>query len=450
MPDERFDVDVLIIGGGMSGMTAAARAVLAGHEVIVLEKAPAVGGSAVLSEGFVWSAPTMNALLAEDPEMDPELGKALVETLPRQLEWLRSLGVVVRDELTGVLGFGAGSQIDVHAYMARCTAMIESRGGFVTTGTQVLELTREDGRVAGARVETGDGEVVVSARATVLATGGFQASPELRRQYLHPQADRLLLRANPFSTGDGLQLALRVGAALSDNMTGFYGCLVPHPLDRELTTSDFTVLAQYHSEHCILVNAAGQRFCDESLGDRVSARDVLVQRDSVAVLLADEEVRRQYVLEPFVPGMDSGLDKFELARQHGARLAKADSWEELARAVSGWGVNGGAMVQTIEDYNHDVGVGADISPPRRRHAMQLRTPPFFALEVQPAITMTYGGIRVDPHGRVLDERGNPVRGLYAVGFDSGGLYHRGYAGGLARALVTATLAVEDLAVGLES
>lgn len=445
MSSDRLDVEVLVLGGGMSGMTAAARCGQLGLRVIVVEKAPQTGGSAKLSEGFVWTAPNMEALLREDPQIDPGLGRVLVETFPRELEWLRSLGIEVQGGLTGVLGFGAGSQIDVHAYMERCEAIIESSRGFVVTDSEPIELLRKGDRVTGARVRTLDGDIDVEAKAVVLATGGFQASPDLRRRYLHPEADRLLLRANRFSAGDGLRLALEAGAALSDNMSGFYGCLVPHPLDRELTHADFTALAQYHSERGILVNREGSRFCDESLGDRVSAGDVLQQPGSISVLLADEDVRRRYVLQAFVPGMDQGLDKFELAKSMGARLAKAGTWEALAGEVSTWGVDGEAMLATVVAYNARARLGGPFDPPRVRHAMPLEAPPFYALEVQPAITMTYGGVRVDPRCRALTAAGDPIPGLYAIGFDSGGLYHRGYAGGLARAIVTGVLAVEDIA-----
>lgn len=441
---EVLGVDVLVIGAGMSGITAAARCAEAGLQVVVLEKAPAPGGSALLSEGFVWTAPNMDLLLREDPNIDPELGRALVGMFPLELERLRSLGVIARSEVHAVMGFGEGSQIDVHKYIDHCVAVVESKGGMVATNVKAQALCRDGDRIAGADVETPEGPMRVEAAATVLATGGFPNDHDLRRRFLDPNADRLLLRANPYNTGDGLHLAIPIGAALSPDMSSFYGCLMPYPIERELTEGDFTLFAQYHSEWGILLSKSGARFCDESLGDRVSAGAVLKQQDSRAVLLIDEQVRVKHVLQPFIGNMDQGIDKIELAAGEGAHVARGDTWAEIGGAVVAWGYERTAIVDTVERYNADVASGRRIAPERERQSQPLVTPPFFALELQPAITMTYGGIRVDPQGHVLDSEGRAIPSLYAIGFDAGGLYRRGYAGGLARAIVTAALAAQDI------
>jgi succinate dehydrogenase/fumarate reductase flavoprotein subunit len=302
----------------------------------------------------------------------------------------------------------------------------------------------DEARVTGARVSNSEGETYVDADNVLLATGGFQGDPALRVRYIHPAADRLLLRANPCSAGDGLRLALDIGASHSDNMSSFYGCLMPYPLTRELSQTDYTALAQYHSEHAVLINRAGRRFCDESLGDRVSAGAVLRQPGATALLLADEELKSRYILQAFIPGMDRGMDKFELARTLGAHLVSAPTLPELAYQVGQWGFNAERLLMTISRYNDDLINGTPGHPRRSRHAMRLTTPPFFALEVQPAITMTYGGVRVDGHCRALTREGAVIKGLYAIGFDAGGFYQRGYAGGLARALVTGAIAVEHI------
>jgi succinate dehydrogenase/fumarate reductase flavoprotein subunit len=244
----------------------------------------------------------------------------------------------------------------------------------------------------------------IAADAVLLATGGFQGDAKAVREFIGPGADLVPLRSNPHSTGDGLRMGRAVGAALAGPMDGFYGHLVPSPLSR-FEPEDYLPLTQYHSRHGLLLNRAGRRFTCEAWGDEVSNQALLRQPGMRATLVCDERVRREHVVAaPYPHGQV--VDRFELARARGASPVKADSLDALAHLAER------SVLERV-----------------------LREPPFWALEVQPTITFTFGGLRADADGRVRDPYGRPIPGLFAAGADVGGLQDTGYVGGLILGLV---------------
>ena len=145
--------------------------------------------------------------------------------------------------------------------------------------------------------------IEVTAKRVVLATGGFQGSPDLTSKYIGPGSDNIFVRSNKGSVGDGISLASSVGAGTSRGLGTYYGHLLAAPLRRDdVTPQDFLPLAQYRefkqppgrlagltflkeSRHCLLINEAGRRFADETLGDEV-----------VNQYLAKQENRRGFLL----------------------------------------------------------------------------------------------------------------------------------------------------------
>ncbi|HSV38031.1 MAG TPA: FAD-binding protein, partial [Nocardioidaceae bacterium] len=245
------DVDVLVIGGGMAGLTAAARAAHEGARVLVVEVAASLGGSALYA-GYAWTAPSREVIEEVLPEGDPELRHALVDRFPEGVEWIRSLGVHVGDAQP-ILGFGSGHAFDTSQYVDLCQRQVLLRGE-VLTSTRTTALLRDSTRVIGARLELAGGGIrEVRAHATVIATGGFQADASLRAAHVHPNASDLPLRSNPNSRGDGLRLAVSVGAAAGPEHAGFYGHLVPSGVPFA-DSGDFVGLSLYYSEHALLFN----------------------------------------------------------------------------------------------------------------------------------------------------------------------------------------------------
>jgi succinate dehydrogenase/fumarate reductase flavoprotein subunit len=291
----------------------------------------------------------------------------------------------------------------------------------------------EDGAVVGAEIESGTGERrVIRARSTLLATGGFGGDPALRAEHINPLAEDLPLRANTNSVGDGLRLGLSVGAAFGPPNAGFYGHLIPSKV-AYTNPYEFTDLTFYHSEHGVLLNVEGERFCDETIGDHLNTLYVLDQPEARALLVYDQRVHDEWMMAPYVEGVEP-LDKFQLAYRRSARAAVADDIEEFEALPEEWGYPGEASRDTLLEFNRQCEAGAP-NPGRKLDATPLLTPPYYIIEVIPAITFTFSGLRIDPQARVLDEAGEAIPGLLAAGADAGGVFNRAYAGGLACALV---------------
>ena len=398
--------DLLVAGGGVAGMAAAAHAARQGARVLVIEKADHLGGSGAMSAGILWTAPDLHTFEEVCPRGDRELGRVLVDGFDDAVELARDAGIAVSERWTGQMGFGVAVQIDIRALLARWADDVLEAGGEIRHGTTVATLLLDsDGVVCGATL--GPEGADQGAASVLLATGGFQGDPAAVNEFLGPEAAAMPVRSNPGSTGDGLRMGRAAGAALAGPMDGFYGHLVPSPL-RRFQAQDFLPLTQYHSRHCVLVNCDGSRFTCEKWGDEVSNQALLREPGSRGLLLCDERIRREHAVGPPYPHGQE-VDRFALARAAGARLTQVATLDELA------------------DLS---GAGAAMLAERG-----LTEPPFWALEIQPTLTFTFGGLAADADGRVRDAHRRPIPGLFAAGADVGGLQDTGYVGGLILGLV---------------
>ncbi len=441
-PTETFNTDALVIGGGMAGMTVAARLAEAGRIVLVVEKAPDIGGSAVLSGGKLWTAKSLEMFAEEAPGGDPSLQRAAFEMFEPAATWLRSTSIQVA-ELSYHLYYGKGYDFDVVAYIDWCRSAVRNAGGWIVCDAVAKTLDTENGAVVGALVSDRDGLSEVRAPWTILATGGFPANPELLKRYIHPNADRALARSNPCSTGDGLRLGIGAGAATSTFMKGFYGHVMQSPA-KSWGPREFRAYTQGASIKSLLLNTQGHRFCDESLGDHQNAQRILEQPEAKALLILDDAVR-QSESRLVLAGTSSPIDKIQIAIDEGARVAVAENWVDLFQQTSEWGFDATTAMRTVAQYNAAASNdGRNLTPPRRRDLKTYDTPPFYAVEVQSGVTATHGGLCVDNKARVLDASGRPIPGLLAAGADAGNIYGEGYAGGLNFAATFGLLAADQV------
>lgn len=437
------DFDLLVIGAGMAGLTAAAKATREGRRVLVVEVSDDVGGSARFA-GYAWTAPSHAVMDEVNPHGDPALKHALVDRFAGGIEWIRSIGVECQDAVP-ILGFGRGHAFDTNQYVDLCRRIVTEGGGEVRLRTQTLRLLQEDVRVVGAEVEGPDGRSEVRADWTLLATGGFQGDPDLLSEKVHPDASRMQLRSNPHSTGAGYRLATSVGATTGPEDAGFYGHLIPGQVPFA-DPADFVDLSLYYSEHALLFNLDNERFVDETIGDHLTAIALLEQRESRGLLIADARVHREWMVNAYVEGAVA-VDKFAVASRRGGRVGLAEDLAELEYLPEEWGYDGAAIRAGIAEYNAAAAAGASQVPGRAKDPLPLDEGPWYVIECVPAVTFPFHGIRIDDQAHVLAGDGRPVPGLLAAGSDSGGLWNRAYAGGLASALVFGLTAAETASLG---
>src|SRR4051794_17524944 len=186
MPSD--SIDLLVLGGGIAGTAAATYAAQQGASVVLVEKAPALGGSAQWA-GFLWTAPTVEVMREVNPDGDPALGARVVNGYEPALEWVTSLGVDAKPYVT-VLGYGRGRQTDIAGLIATCERLLrQGERSEVLLETTTERLLTENGRVTGAELVTASGERRrITATSTVLATGGFGGDPDLREERIGPLA----------------------------------------------------------------------------------------------------------------------------------------------------------------------------------------------------------------------------------------------------------------------
>jgi succinate dehydrogenase/fumarate reductase flavoprotein subunit len=339
----------------MGGLVAAAQAAQLGARVEVREKGQRAGGSMLLSSGVIWRHRDFDRFRRECPGGDAALQRIVFERLDADLAWLESSGARPLERGTGN-PLTAGARFDPRQLTE---SLVSAPGVTVRFGEPLTELP------AGAAV--------------VLATGGFQADRDLVRRHVTPEAGELLLRAAPWSTGDGMRIGLEAGAALSGGIGEFYGRNMPAP-PAHVGEEDYVRLAQLYATHATVRNARG---------------------------------------EVCTPATWSEIDVVQwTARQPGARAWYEVSDDHLERRVRDRTV--GEMIEAARLAG---------GPVERRGGTTV-------VEVVAGITTTLGGLRIDAAARA-------AVGVFACGADVGGIATGGYASGLAAALVFGRIAARS-------
>ncbi|MGX6509020.1 FAD-dependent oxidoreductase [Rhodococcus sp. SJ-2] len=500
----RETYDVIVLGSGAAGLTAALASALEGADVAVFEKSDLVGGTTALSGAGIWvpGNPVAAGKGVQDSLEEgmtylsslsngmilPELAEALISGGPGFVEFLheytdlrlqlvegypdyhpehpggkpgggrtlepglfsfagieewidRIAGDIQRIMLVEMpLGGGTGV-IAPEILAARAEAEEEGlgralvggllkaclqRGVDVRTGTRALRLCTDDDVVDGVEVETADGVRAVGASAVVLATGGFEYDPDLVRDFLRGPLTRPI--GAPTNTGDGLRMAMRVGARLGNMREAWWSPSVPCPGIRR----DGSPVAMLSSREralpgSIMVNRYGRRFANEAANYNAFG----------GAFHHLDESRLDYPNLPAYMIFDqSTVDRFGV---FGARpgapvpewVTRASSISELAAALA---LPIDAVTDTVARFNDHAAQGADPDFSRGSSAFDrfpggrmgdpdspgatlgpVRTAPFYAVEVISSALGTKGGPRTDVEGRVLDVDGDVIEGLYAAG-----------------------------------
>jgi fumarate reductase flavoprotein subunit len=460
---DQINSDILIVGAGLAGFTAAVRASEQGAQVLLIDKSDGEfgDGNVLMASGSLRAggkSPKTNSQELYDFVMSegvgyPDLVKAWSETCGRAIEWLTRAGVSIEETAPGRIWLDQTSETclgPVYKKDVGTRALTSLKKRFLTLGGRYLngiagtKLIVENNRVVGLIGKKYGEDMELRSRATILATGGFSANKELIKKYIGPHADRCKLRGTKQDTGDGLNMALAIGAK-AVNLKYFYGHLIAR---KALTDDRFWPYPRLDSfvDEGILIDADGKRFVDEGRGD-VAVANGLSRRDDPtgATLIFDHESWAASKDSPSSTSLKIPSPNPWIL-DNGGEIFTHDTVEGLAQLL---GVNVTNLKQTVHEYNNAVNSGNTESlPVHRTGKPKILRAPLYGLRVVPGITFTMGGIAINRRAEALDENEKSIAGLYAAGDAIGGLmggHHGGYTGGLMQAVVTGILAGENAA-----
>ena len=468
------DPDVIVVGAGNAALCAALAAADSGAQVRVLERAPEAesGGNSRFTAGAFRcvydGVPDLRVLMPDlsDAEAanadfgtysaaqffddmgriteyrtDPELCELLVTRSRETMRWLQRQGVRFLPiwgrqayKVEGRFKFWGGLTVEAWGggpgLIDTLYRLARAKGVAIEFGAAVTDLLADDDGVRGVRVRRAGRSGEIAAKAVVLACGGFESNTEWRTRYLGPGWDLAKVRGTRFNTGEGIAMALAAGAQPFGNWSG---C---HAVAWDRNAPEFGDLAvgdgfQKHSYPLgVMLNARGERFLDEGADFRnftyaKYGRAILAQPGQFAWQVFDAKVA--HLLR----------DEYRIRR---ATRVTADTLEALVAKLDD--VDAGQALATLKAFNAAVATDLPFDPnvkdgrsarglavPKSNWANPIETPPFEAYAVTCGVTFTFGGLRIDRTGRVIDVEGAAIPGLYAAGELVGGLFYNNYPGG---------------------
>ncbi|WP_311403387.1 flavocytochrome c [Limosilactobacillus vaginalis] len=424
------DYDVVIIGSGGTGLSAAIQANELGMKVAVLEKEEELGGNTNRASSGMNAAETNVQLhhgvidnvadfyhetykdggRLNDKDM---LGYFVYHTAPA-IDWLADHDIKLDDiTITGGMSkrrtHRPASMAPIGGFLVKSLLKVVAQEDIpVFNKTKVTELRRaDDGRVNGVKVDADGITKIINAKAVILATGGFGASKEYIKRF-RPDLESYKTTNQPGATGDGLKLAENVGAELMQ-----MNLVQVHPTVQQDNPHVYLIGEAVRGEGAILVNAEGKRFVNELNTRKIVSNAITALPEHSAYLILDQGIRDHVKAIEF-------YDKVGLV-VHGETI------EDLAKKIN---VDPSNLKQTVATWNQAVENHDDAEFGRTTGMDRgITNPGFFAIHIAPAIHYTMGGIHITPKTQVLDGNGDIIKGLFAAGEVAGGLHGNNRVGG---------------------
>lgn len=419
--------DIVIIGAGGAGLTAATEAASRGKKVIVLEKMAACGGNTISATGGLNASETsiQKKLGIEDSndsyfndtmkggysKNNPDLVRNMVEQSAATVDWLISIGADLTDvgKMAGSSNKRThrpqgGAAVGAHLIPVLVKAA-ENAGAEIRLSSKVTEIIEDKGRAAGVKVSAKNGDYAIRAKAVIIASGGFGANPDMVVSY-KANLKGFGTTNHKGATGDAFDMVKKFNAALTQMDE-----IQTHPT---VVPGNGTMITEaVRGNGAIIVNRDGKRFCTEMATRDVMSKAILEQKGQTAYILFDQDVRESLkAIEGYVK---KGL------------LTEGATVAELAAKLE---IPADALEATMAEY---ASIQASGNDPLGRKANEMPRPltkgPFYACEIGPAIHHTMGGIVINTKAEVIDVNGNAVPGLYAAGEVTGGIHGGNRLGG---------------------
>ena len=433
--EEELTTDVVVVGGGGAGMSAAVRLAELGQQVILFEKASFLGGAISVSGG---NQVIMGSQLQADNGVEDDSVESMVADFEANgagknneeiltlfaenvgaatdglvascgIEFepgLHQLGEYSHNRELAYTGGGAG-------FAERMRKAVERSGATVYLSTKVESLLVEDGAVVGVKAVSTDGtkEYTVHAANVVLATGGYGNNKDM----LTDEMKSALYYGPSTSTGDGIRMAEAVNAQTA-NME--YGKRYPNGIEVDTGIAKSTIAGNIvgWTMSAILVNADGNRVVNEKASNRTILEEELQQPGGMLYLLLDSETFEVWKTKLAPAGISEGdIEKYLAA--NGTTTPVFAHGETLEEAAAAAGVNAENLAATVEKYNSFVEKGEDADFGRNASylTMKIGAGPYYLIEQKPRFATTMGGLVVNTNMQVLNQEGSAISGLYAAG-----------------------------------
>ena len=439
--NDSYDCDVLVIGGGGSGITAAVRAAQTGANVICLEKNGFIGGDTVLNAGTMVATNSRiqkevlnetqdsSDLLYEDimrvglEKNDPVLVRLLADNIGECIDWLTDdLKIAYAAAATQYPDHSASRQIGVVgrsvSFLDQMQTLLAQNHGQLFTDVRASKLLTDDnGAVIGAVGTHATGkEVTFNAKSVVLATGSFGANQEL----LPKSLDGYLFYGRDSDTGDGLVMGEEVGAAtINLDLVKVYAQGV-EKLPTKGLAAPASSTAATNGHGAIYVNSKGERVVSEvgTLSDITNA--TVAQEDKILYLVMDEDAYAAYlaksVEDKLIPSEASIEDWYSVSNNGKPIIVKG---EDLSALAGQMGIDAEGLAATVADYNEMCAAGKDTQFDKP-DPVALKEGTYVIVEQKPRFATTLGGLKANENLQIVDVEGNPIANLYGAGCVVGG------------------------------
>lgn len=432
---EDTSADIVVIGGGGAGLSAAIEAADKGTEkIILLEKMLATGGTTATAQGMIAGYETKVQKAANDEaisyeamynnlmnnalwKLDPALTKITVESSGKSIDWLVDRAEV-EFQSDVLVGYGPLKMMHVvdgfgPSLVQHLTETAETAGVEIRTESKAVEILMDENKnVSGVVVETADGTYTINTKAVIIATGGYSYNPELTAM-LDPEKAGTYGIGHPSNTGDGLIMASNVGAALT-HTNHLMAVLKDYEImkDYKGTSASANISKFIGQENLVLVGQDAKRFVDEKSGGYMTQ-------------LLNEPIFDQMHKEGagFVWAISdqATIEAAQIKRGENLEFITANTPEELAEKMN---LDPAALKETIENYNVYAATGTD--PEFKRTTMAPLTAPYVAVAVVPCEIITYGGIARNENSEVVRADNTVISGLYAAGEVSANSAYMGF------------------------